>query len=99
MVTIRLSGDFIIQLHKNHVSQALTGAEALRFTESLRGIQLTLATYGFRALANCYLLTLDTKLLADFDIDGQLDILDATDNTLVVYTSKVSFLSPDAQQL
>ena len=100
MVTIRLQGDFIIQLHKNHVSQTLTGAEILRFTQSLSEQQLELAIYGFRALANCYLLTLDTEFLADFDIDGQLDILDAQDNTLVLYTSKVSFLSPpDAPKL
>lgn len=100
MVTIRLQGDFIIQLHKNQVGQALTGTENLRFTQSLNGQQFELAAYGFRALANCYLLTLDTQLLADFDIDGQLDILDAADNTLVLYTCKVSFLSPpDAPKL
>jgi hypothetical protein len=98
MNTIRLNADFIIQIHKTQVNQPLRGDELLVFSDTLNQRQVQLDAYGFRSLANCYLLTLDTRLLAKLDLDLRLDILAAgsPDNTLV-YTSAIALVNPDAQ--
>jgi hypothetical protein len=93
MLTIQIKGDFIFQVHKNHVSSPLLGDEMLVFTENIRQSQITISTYGFKELQNCYLITIDSKLLSKSDTDNTLEIIDA--NNSVVYGSKVILVFPN----